>query len=130
MCADARFHAFSCRIHASHRALVAPARRSRAAFREVDAAVRRWHRSFEIDPHPRLARVARGHVERPVDEGATRDDPFDARAVDVVDDVVVALEALRESSCEDLLERAFLRSFERALDADALPRWRDGARYP
>jgi len=57
-------------------------------------------------------------------------DPFDARAVDVVDDVVVALEALRESSCEDLLERAFLRSFERALDADALPRWRDGCAVP
>ena len=41
-----------------------------------------------------------------------------------------ALETLRVAGCEDILEHAFLRSFERAMDAEALRAWRDACAVP
>ena len=45
-------------------------------------------------------------------------------------EIVAALDAFVASDGAELLERAFLRGFERALDADALPRWRDACALP
>ena len=48
-----------------------------------------------------------------------------------IDDAArAAFAELRSQRCEDLLERAFLRAFERALRDDALPRWREACAMP
>ena len=53
-------------------------------------------------------------VTTPVDASSTR----------------AALETLRVAGCEDIVEHAFLRSFERAMDAEALRAWRDACAVP
>ena len=45
-------------------------------------------------------------------------------------EIVAALDEFIANDGAELLERAFLRGFERALDADALPRWRDACVVP
>ena len=55
--------------------------------------------------------------------------PLDVSRAFTRDDVA-AFDALNAQSCADVLECAFLRSFERALDADALPAWRAACDTP